>query len=273
MLFHRILVSGTGRTFLQDSPGQDVNTQYGVVRGSLIDAAADGGAVTSERGERLIVMSPTFIDRYKRIKRDAQIITFKDAGVMITTAGLGPESIVAEAGSGSGALTVLLARHCKHVFSYDLNEEHLAIAKKNVDDLGLKNVTFSHHDIAKGMDATDIDCLILDMPEPWTAFALVPGALKVGGYVITYVPSVMQLKRVHEAADGIGLMHVRSVEVSERHWMVRDEAVRPTSKNVGFTAFLSFFRWLGPDWKALRPVRKTRNAPQLPDEDVMRSAF
>ena len=258
MHVHRLLISGTGRVFVQERETADVHTQFGRVRAEVVNAAQDGEVITTDSGEQLVIFSPHFIDRYKRIRREAQIITFKDAGVILATAGLGSHSRVIEAGSGSGALTVFLAQHCNHVFSYEKNKEHLSVAQENVALFEQDNVTFHHRDIAEGIVETGVDAMILDVPEPWTAFPHIPGALIIGGYVVTYVPSTSQLQHIHHHAVELGLYHVRTVEVSERHWMVKEQAVRPTSKNVAFTAFLSFFRYFGPHWPALRPKEKQR---------------
>ena len=273
MAIHRMLITGTGRTFVQDGPGADVHTQYGRIPGERIDAASDGDVITSETGEELLVYSPQWIDKYKRIKRGAQIITFKDAGVILATAGLGPESIVAEAGSGSGAMTAFLARHTKHVYSYDIEPDHLETAKQNINDLELDNVDFAQHDITTGIPDGPVDCVILDMPEPWHVFTKLDN-LKIGGYIVTYTPSANQLQAVRHAAEDAGLQHIRSVEVSERHWMVRGQAVRPTSKNVAFTAFLGFFRWMGPNYRDIKPKPRPRSdGPKLPSEELMRELF
>ncbi len=274
MRVHRMLISGTGRTFIQESSSADVHTQYGRITAQTLEKAQDGDIVATDAGETLVVFTPHFIDRYKRIRREAQIITFKDAGVIMTTAGLTPQSRVLEAGSGSGALTILLGQHCKEVFSYDINNEHLSVAKENVESFDLDNVTFHLHDVSQGIHETDLDAVILDMPEPWTVFPHISKALKVGGYIVTYVPSTSQLQHIHHHAVKQGLYHLRTVEVSERHWMVKEQAVRPTSKNVAFTAFLSFFRYLGPNWADLRPQeKKTAPAWTLPDEEAMQKAF
>lgn len=268
---NRILIDGHGRVFIQEK-GCDVHCQHGRVRATDIEGASDGAVVKSDTGVSLVACTPSFIDRYKRIRRDAQIITFKDAGVILATAGLGPESVVAEAGSGSGALTVFLARHCKHVYSYDIDKDKQAVAKENVALFSLTNATFREQDVAEGVPDEGLDCLILDIPEPWKALHV--SSLRVGGYVVTYTPSTTQLQRVREAAEKTGLSHVRTVEVSERHWQVRGQAVRPTSRNVAFTAFLSFYRWYGPEWKNIRAKEPPKgDGMRMPDEDVMREAF
>ncbi len=270
---HRMLVSGTGRTLIQYDAKQDVNSKYGVVSALDIQKAKDGDIVKSSSGESFIVYTPSFIDRYKRIRREAQIITFKDAGIIITTTGLGPESVVAEAGSGSGAMTVLLSRYCSKVYSYDISDNNISIAKENVERLGGKNVTFRLHDITKGPADGPLDCLILDVPEPWHTFGHLNN-MKIGGYIVTYNPSAVQLQTTRIKAQEKGLMHVRSVEVTERHWMVRGDAVRPTSRNVAFTAFISFFRWMGYGYKSIMPPDKKKSkGPSLPSEELMRELF
>ncbi len=271
MQVNRILIDGNGRAFVQQK-GQDVHCQHGRIRAADIEGAANGDVVNSDLGVALVVIAPAFIDRYKRIHRDAQIITLKDAGVILATAGLGSESVVAEAGSGSGALTIFLARHCKQVYSYDIDKEKQAVARENVALFSMENVTFREQDAAAGIPDNELDCLILDLPEPWNALHV--GALRVGGYVVTYTPSTTQLHKTREAAEKAGLSHVRTVEVTERHWMVRGQAVRPTSRNVAFTAFLSFFRWYGKKWKTIRSKEPPKGeGMRMPPEDVMREAF
>ena len=273
MDINRMVMNAHGRVFIQDNTGEDIHTQFGVITAKNIDNAADGDLITSANGEQLIVYTPSFIDRYKRIKRDAQIITFKDAGVILTTAGLGPESVVAEAGAGSGAMTVLLARHTKHVYTYDISSHNLSVAKENCKRFNLENITYTEHDITKGLLHGPVDALLLDMPEPWKVLDKTE-KLRVGSYIITYTPSAMQLQKVRTAAEENGLMHVRTVEVTERHWMVRDQAVRPTSQNTAFTAFLCFFRYMGENYNDIKPQRKPRSTGEkLPSQEVMKQLF
>jgi tRNA (adenine57-N1/adenine58-N1)-methyltransferase len=273
MNINRMLVNAHGRTFIQQEAGEDVQTQFGLIFAKDIDPAQDGDVIQSANGEQLIVYTPQFIDEYKRIKRDAQIITFKDAGIIMATAGLGPESVVAEAGAGSGAMTVLLARHCKHVYTHDIDDHNLSVAKENCDAFGLENVTFTQHDITQGLQHGPVDALLLDMPIPWQVLDKTNN-LKIGAYVITYTPSAIQLQQVRNTAEELGYQHIRTVEVTERHWKVKGDAVRPTSRNTAFTAFLCFLRWMGPNFKDIQPKAKPKSTgPKMPDEEVMQAAF
>ncbi len=272
MRVHKMLMNGTGRTFIQETPESDVHTQYGRIRASEINGKQDGTIVHTDKGEALLIYTPQWIDTYKRIRRDAQIITFKDAGIILATAGLGPHTTIVEAGAGSGAMTCFLAQHCKHVHTYDISSHNLAVAKENAELLGLSNISYTQHDITIGL-LHEADAILLDMPTPWEVFDKLQH-IRIGGYVITYTPSAVQLQKTRNEAEKQGLLHIRSIEVTERHWMVREEAVRPTSQNTAFTAFICFFRYMGEEWKSIRPRPNPKGTkPSLPSEELMEEMF
>ncbi|MBR9703479.1 hypothetical protein GOV10_05545, partial [Candidatus Woesearchaeota archaeon] len=66
-----------------------------------------------KKKDSYLLMDSDFVDDYKQLKRLAQIITLKDIGRIITLLGLTKESIVVEAGSGSGAAGIYLAKVVK----------------------------------------------------------------------------------------------------------------------------------------------------------------
>lgn len=57
--------------------------------------------------------------------------------------------LVLEIGTGSGYLTACMAKLGDHVDTVDINEEMTAIAKKNLQTLGINNVNFSTGDASK----------------------------------------------------------------------------------------------------------------------------
>jgi len=90
-----------------------------------------------------------FIDKYKKIKRGAQILTPKDIGYIITTTGINKKSVVLDAGSGSGALACFLAAIAKKVITYEIREDFIKIVKENKKKLGLKNLKIKQGDVFK----------------------------------------------------------------------------------------------------------------------------
>tara|TARA_Y100000310_G_C20616970_1_gene781148 strand:- start:662 stop:1411 length:750 start_codon:yes stop_codon:yes gene_type:complete len=198
--------------------------------------------LTSSKGVHFYCFAATPRDKRERMQRVAQWITLKDASFILAECGLHKESVVIEGGSGSGGLTCFLAQHVKHIHSYDIKEEHLMIAKSNVELLQLENVTFHHRDITKNKE--EADTVILDVPEPWKSLH-VTKHLKQGGFLVAYTPSTTQVEAfVASVRKKKELFHLKTIELSERKWKVKDKAVRPVSEGIGHTAFLTFVRKL-----------------------------
>ncbi|MCI4355512.1 MAG: hypothetical protein L3K06_09160, partial [Thermoplasmata archaeon] len=67
------------------------------------------GTTLSWAGATYTLLRPSLTDLLGHLKRRAQIVTPKDAQYLLYLAGVAPGSRVAEAGAGSGALTIVLA--------------------------------------------------------------------------------------------------------------------------------------------------------------------
>ena len=83
---------------------------------------------------------------YRRLKRGPQVILPKDIGIILSYSGVNKDSVCVDAGTGSGWLALSLARICKHVYSYELREDFIAIAEKNREMLNLDNIKESPSD-------------------------------------------------------------------------------------------------------------------------------
>ena len=203
----------------------------------------DGSVVKTNTNKEFIVLSSSFIDDYKRIKRGPQIIPLKDIGVIIAETGLGKKSRVLEAGTGSGAVACFLANFVKEVISYDIKKEHVQIAKENVKHLGFKNVTIKNKNIYKEVDAVDADLLILDLPEPWNAIRSAEKALKIGGFIVSYSPTIPQvIDFANTISTSKNFIVQKTIEIIQRSWDVRERKVRPKSSGIGHSGFLTFVR-------------------------------
>ena len=190
-----------------------------------------------------IIIEASFLDQYKTIKRDAQIITRKDLGFIIGYCGLTKDSIVVESGVGSGAATILFAKLCKKVYSYEIEQKNIDVAQANVTMLGIKNAQIMKGDIydAKSVKNHKADFLLLDVPEPWQAFATAKKTTKVGSYIVAYTPSITQAAQfVNKLPEGF--LHERTTEIIDRDWRIKGDAVRPLTADIGHTAFLTVVR-------------------------------
>lgn len=227
-------------SYFVEETARDLHTQYGVIKKNDLQK---GGRVQSDRGKEFSIFDASFVDRYRRIKRLAQIIPLKDIGFILAKTGVGSESLVVEAGSGSGALSLFLARHVKDVVSYDINADHQEIARQNAANLQVHNITFKLKSIYETIDEKNLDLICLDVPEPWKAIPTAEHALKQGGFLVSYSPTIPQVtdfvNAVHASPN---FVHLKTVEVIEREWEVDGRKVRPTSKTIIHSGFLSLGR-------------------------------
>ena len=157
--------------------------------------------------------------------------------------GLGKKDIVVDAGTGAGALACALANVCKHVYSYEIKEEHLKVAKENIKRLRLNNITLKKKDVNKGITEKEVNLIVLDLPEPWKTVKSAQKALKIGGFLIAYTPTIIQASQfVEEIRKNKSFLFDKTVELIQRKWIVDGRRLRPSSAEIGHTAFLTFVR-------------------------------
>ncbi|MCI4363081.1 MAG: tRNA (adenine-N1)-methyltransferase [Thermoplasmata archaeon] len=223
----------------------------------VVDLAAVIGKPPGEvyrwAGANFRVLRPSLGDRLAALRRKAQIVTPKDAAQMLFLAGVLPGARIAEAGSGSGWLTVVLA--CSvgaagRVRSYDRRPEFLDFARANVVAAGYgERVEFEERDVAaSGFDQSDFDAILLDLPEPWEVVGKCRDALRLGGGLATYTPTYNQLERTVRALRESGFHHIVSEELLLRTLEVGEGGTRPAFEMLGHTGFLTGARWMGPSW-------------------------
>jgi tRNA (adenine57-N1/adenine58-N1)-methyltransferase len=54
--------------------------------------------------------------------------------------------------------------------------------------LELKNLKVKKKSIYEGIEEKEVDIITLDLPEPWLAVGPAEAALKVGGFIVSYLP-------------------------------------------------------------------------------------
>lgn len=219
---------------------KDFHTKEGIITKEELGKV---GKIKTKFNKEFSIFEPSFVDRYKRIKRLAQIIPLKDIGFIFSQTIPRKDSIVLEAGSGSGALSLFLANFVKKIYSYEIVQEHQDIVKENMKTLGINNIELKFQNIYDGIDEKNVDLICLDLPEPWKVVPHAKKALKLGGFIVSYSPSVPQVQDfVNEIMDQEEFIHLKTVEIIEREWEVDGRKVRPKSKSSIHSGFLSFCR-------------------------------
>ena len=179
---------------------------------------------------------------YRRLKRGPQVILPKDIAIIMVYAGVGKESVCVDAGTGSGWLALSLARVCKEVYSYDTREEFTAIAERNRVMLGLENVRFKKGDVFLNIEEREVDLVTLDLPNAEKALRCAKRALRRDGMVVGYLPHMEQVKKFVAKLSSLGFEDVYTLESIVRDMLVREEGIRPSTKGVWHTAYLTFAR-------------------------------
>ncbi|MBS3095490.1 hypothetical protein J4231_02310 [Candidatus Woesearchaeota archaeon] len=117
------------------------------------------------------------------------------------------------------------------------------IAAKNINDLEISNVVFKNKDVYKGISEKNLDAIILDLPEPWKALKHAARPLKNGGFLVAYLPTIIQvIEFVENTRKNKNFIFIKTIELIERPWFVDGRKVRPMSNIIGHTAFMTFVR-------------------------------
>ena len=226
----------------------EFHTHAGVVPHAEIVAAGEGGLVRSSSGAAYVVLRPTLSDFIFKMPRGAQVIYPKDIGAILLMADVFPGARILEAGIGSGALSTALLRAGAHVHGYEVREDFADRARSNVaaflGDAALERYEVEIRDVYEGIDATALDRVILDLPEPWRVVKHAEEALAPGGILVAYVPSVTQVAQLRDTLDASAFGLAETVEVLIRSWHVAGQAVRPDHRMVAHTGFLTSARLL-----------------------------
>jgi tRNA (adenine57-N1/adenine58-N1)-methyltransferase len=247
-----LLISEDGkRFFTRLRPGLQQHTHQGILKHDQIIGQPLGRRVASTTGHTYAVLEPSLAEMIKEVKRNTQIIYPKEAGRIILKLNIYPGRRVIEAGTGSGALTMLLARlvgPAGRVYSYEAREEMLANARANLEKVGLAaTVEFKLRNISQGFDETNVDALFLDVREPWLYLAQAKAALKQSGFFGAIVPTTNQIS---ELLIGLKQHDFGGIEVEEnlqRVYKAVPGRLRPNDIMVGHTGYLIFARSVAPD--------------------------
>ena len=136
-----LLVTGGGkRHLLRLKAGRQFHSHLGQIKHDDLLNLPYGTTVYSHLGHALLLLEPSLDDRITRIKRNTQIIYPKDAAMIVQRLNLRAGSRVIEAGTGSGGLAIALAWSVApsgRVYSYELRDEHVRVARSNLEKMGL----------------------------------------------------------------------------------------------------------------------------------------
>ncbi|MCA1713477.1 MAG: tRNA (adenine-N1)-methyltransferase [Actinobacteria bacterium] len=245
-----VLRDRKGRRYLVTlEPGAEWHSHSGVLAHDDLIGRPEGCAVRSSKGMEVLVLRPTLEDFVLKMPRGAQVVYRKDQAMIVAIGDIRPGCTVVEAGAGSGALSLALLQAVGErgrVISFERREDHLEHARTNVTAFTgghPDNWELRLGDVADALAGLSCDRLVLDLLEPWDLVKAAAEALRPGGIVVAYMPTVTQVARLTEALEDDGRFGlVRTSETLVRPWHVEGLAVRPSHRMVAHTAFLTVAR-------------------------------
>ncbi|MBI2583404.1 MAG: methyltransferase domain-containing protein [Candidatus Aenigmarchaeota archaeon] len=184
------------------------------------------------------------IDLLKKCRRGPQIITPKDAGVIITETGLNSGKRCLDAGGGSGFLTLMLANVVApkgRVYSYEKNPNFAEIVKHNVKLCGLEKIVTVKNRDAEEFSEKNLDLITLDMKGAENLIGKCHKALKNKGFLCVYSPHIEQQNAASKRMKKEGFSQIKTVENIQREWLVGTHT-HPIPSGVMHTGFLTFGR-------------------------------
>lgn len=155
-----------------------------------------------------------------------------------------PGSLVVDAGTGTGYLSIFLANYLKpgKVVTYEKDGIFAKSAKQNIKSSGLeKFIKLKQKNILRGIDEKNVDLVTLDMQYAEKVVKHAYAALKYGGWIVVYSPYVEQVKAVVNEIKRKGFSEVKTVENIVRLWDVREHTL-PQRSGIMHTGFITFAR-------------------------------
>ena len=204
-----------------------------------------GGWYRTDKSHTLLAVRPSLGDFVRQMPRGPQIIYPKDLGNIVNFADIFPGATVIEGGLGSGALTSALLRavgNTSKVINYEIDEAVLPKAMRNIERVtpDPSNLEVKISDIYQGIDEREVDRVVLDVPEPWQAVAGIGDALVMGGIMLSFVPTILQVQKLVLALEDDGRFQmIESLETLLRTWHVTERSVRPDHRMIAHSGFLT----------------------------------
>ena len=244
-----LLIDRKKRRYLIDlEQGGEFHSHSGVLPHDEMIGKPEGETYRSSRGMVFIAIRPTITDFVLKMPRGAQVVYPKDIGPILIHADIFPGARVLESGLGSGALSIGMLRAGADIVGYELREDFEQHARSAVARFlgaeALERYRTQVRDVYAGIDETDLDRIVLDLPEPWQVVPHAETALRRGGIFLAYTPSIMQVSQLHEVFEDSRFGMVETLEVLHRGWYLNGTAVRPDHRMVGHTGFLTHARLL-----------------------------
>jgi len=242
-----LFITQRGKRYLVEvRRGRRFHSSEGYVDLDRVIGKPYGSRIRTNTGSVWVAARPLILDHALNFPRVTQIVYPKDLGYIVLMSGVRCGSRVVEGGTGAGVLTAMLAYYVApmgKVYSYDVDEEHLRNAEKQLERVGLREfVELRHGDLTERIYEEGVDAVILDIPTPWLAVANAKRALRDGGMLVSISPTIEQVIETVEALRGEGFADITTVELLLRTLRVKRGMTRPEHLMHAHTVYITTAR-------------------------------
>jgi tRNA (adenine57-N1/adenine58-N1)-methyltransferase catalytic subunit len=263
------------RMLVWPRPDIRIDIGHGTIVANELIGALPGVRLRTNKGQTVAAYRTTLEEYILLMPRAAQVIPPKDTGFIVQWADVAPGHTVVEAGMGSGGLTLPLLRAVGErgrVITFELREDHQNRAIKNINnwpeqlidrlDARMGDV---HTELA---NLRGVDRLILDLPDPHAALGAAAPALKPGGLVVAYTPTIRQIDSfVLAVLDHPDFAEPEVGEVMVRPWVADRQRLRPELRITGHSGFVARARRRGARAAEREPTAAVDDESSTPDEN------
>ncbi len=240
--------NSTKKWLVKITPKGQFHTHLGVIMHDDTIGKKYGSRLLTNKEKYVYLLKPTIHDHVMKLQHSTQIVYPKDLGYIAARSGLCGGQTVVEIGTGSGALTIFAASivmPAGHVHTFDVDEEFMKTAKKNIDRAGVSDyVTLKKLDIksSKRIPVTGADLAIIDLGDPWTVLPNVRKMLNDGGALFAVCPTMNQLETLTTELIQNEFTDIESTEHILRPINAREGKTRHAFRAIGHTAYLCYAR-------------------------------
>ncbi len=190
------------------------------------------------------MQTESYREMEKKLKRGPQVITRKDAAIILAETGLKENWKCLDLGGGSGFLSLFLARFVGKgsVTAYEIRKEHADIIRENIKRSGFKNVKIINKPADK-FTGKDYDLITVDMKGAEKLMEKCHKALKSRGWLVVYSPHINQQLAVKKKMEKAGFRNIYTLETIQRFWKVDTRGyAHPEHTQLVHTGFITIAR-------------------------------